>query len=119
MQNYENNHKEENFGKKILSEFLGFLKYKVDNDELTTDEVDSLVRSIVACTDLVGTAESLAKFYGQSTHNVQCVVNRRLLRKPVRRVYYPFREFSEVVPASWRKPKNGGGKIAFKILIFM
>lgn len=31
-----------NTGKRILSEFFSFLQYKVDNDLLTMDEVESM-----------------------------------------------------------------------------
>jgi len=92
-----------NIHKEILCEFLDFLKFKVENDRLTADEVASLVNSVVSGTDLYATAEELAKFYDQSQHNVRCIINRKLIAKPQRRVYYPFSAFAKVVPESWKK----------------
>ena len=36
----------QNLAKKILSDFLGFLKYKVDNDKLTLEEEQAFARFI-------------------------------------------------------------------------
>ena len=98
IQRYE----KDNIHKKILCEFLDFLKFKVENDGLTADEVRSLVNALVGGTDIYATAHELATFYGQSEHNVRCVINRKLLAKPQRRVYYPFAEFAKVVPSGWK-----------------
>ena len=103
IQRYEKASKSNNIHKEILCEFLDFLKFKVENDRLTADEVHSLVTSVVEGTDLYATAEELARFYGQSQHNVRCVINRKLLAKPQRRVYYPFSAFAKIIPDSWRK----------------
>lgn len=89
--------------KKILCEFLDFLKQKVVSDELTADELSSLIHNVVDATDLYATADELARFYGQSTHNVHCVINRRMIEKPQRRVYYSVRKFRQIIPDSWKK----------------
>ena len=95
-----------NIHKEIACEFLDFLKYKIENDKLTADEVASLVHAVASGTDLYATADELARFYGQSTHNVRCVINRKLLAKPQRRVYYPFSAFARVIPDSWKKHRK-------------
>ena len=87
MQIYKENPSKRNIQKEILCEFLEYLKFKIENNHLTADEVSSLVHSIVQGCDLYATAKELAKFYDQSEHNVRCVINRRLLAKPQRRVY--------------------------------
>lgn len=46
----------ENVGKRVLSEFLSFLKYKVDNDLLTMEEVESMARVVEENLNLLGTA---------------------------------------------------------------
>ena len=72
--------------KKIACEFLDFLKQKIQCDELTADELSSIIRSVVEGTDLYATADELARFYGQSVHNVRCVISRKMIDKPQRRV---------------------------------
>lgn len=95
-----------NINKEILCEFLDFLKFKVQNDALTSDEVSSIVNSVVSGTNLYATADELARFYDQTQHNVRCVINRKLIAKPQRRVYYPFSAFSKVIPDSWKKGRK-------------
>jgi len=89
-----------NIHKEILCEFLDFLKFKIENDCLTADEVASLVNSVVSGTDLYASTSELARFYKQSEHNIHCVANRRLIQKPIRMVFYPFSAFSKVIPES-------------------
>ena len=105
-QNYKKDSSKRNIHKEILCEFLDFIKFKVETDRLTADEVTSLVESVVAGTNLYSTAKELARFYNQSEHNVRCVINRRLIAKPQRRVYYPFSAFAKVVPQSWKECRN-------------
>ncbi|MBR5660595.1 MAG: hypothetical protein IKW99_03500 [Bacteroidales bacterium] len=88
-------------GKIILSEFLAFLKYKVDNDLLTMEEVDSLAKAFADNIRLTGTIDDLAGFYRQSRNNVKVVINRNLIAKPQRRVFYSFNAFRKIVPKRW------------------
>lgn len=106
IQKYKEDSQKRNIHKEILCEFLDFLKFKVENDGLTADEVRSLVNSLVGGTDIYATAQELAKFYNQSQHNVRCIINRKLIAKPQRRVYYPFAAFSRVIPESWKCRKK-------------
>ena len=92
-------------GKKILSEFLGFLQYKVDNDLLTMEEVESIARVIEENLTVMGTADDFARFYGQSRTNVSSAIDRRMLAKPVRRVFYNFNIFNRIVPDKWHNHK--------------
>ena len=96
----------EESGKVLLSEFLTFLKYKVDNDLLTVAEADALMRIIEGGFDLIGTVDDLAAYYGQSRSNVSMVINRRMIQKPLRRVFYSFKAFSKIVPKSWRRNRQ-------------
>ena len=100
MQIYEKSY---GLGKKILLDFIDFLKFKVENGELTADEIESIVRAVVKESDVYATAEELAAFYGQPVQNVRCVISRKLIKRPRRKVYYPLREFQDVVPESWHK----------------
>ena len=96
---------QENIGKRILSEFLAYLKYKVDNDLLTMGEVESMAKAVEENISLLGTADDLARFYGQSRTNISSVINRRMLSKPIRRVYYSFNAFRKIIPEMWKKPR--------------
>lgn len=107
QQSYKEKSAKRNVQKEILCEFLDYVKFKVESDRLTADEVASLVQSVVDGCDLYATAKELARFYDQTEHNVRCVINRRLLAKPRRRVYYPFSAFAKVVPDSWKRRKQG------------
>lgn len=95
----------DNSAKKILSEFLSYLKYKVDNDLLTMGEVESMCRMLEENLTLIGTADDFCRFYGQPRTNVSSVINRGMLEKPVRRVFYRFNSFRKIVPSKWKCQK--------------
>ena len=48
--------------KKLVLEFLDFLKYKVENDLLTMDDVDSIAKAIKQDLKIVATSDDLAAF---------------------------------------------------------
>lgn len=98
-QSYE---KTNHIGKKLLLDFLDFLRFKVENGELTADEIESLVQAVLKQSDVYATAEELSRFYKQSIQNIRCVISRKLIKRPRRKVYYPLREFQEVVPSTWK-----------------
>ena len=106
---YENNQKDKNVAKKIILEFLDYLRYKVESDKLTMEETRSIARVIDEGLTLSGTADDFAEFYGQSRDNVKVVISRKLLDKPRRRVFYRFNTFRRVIPESWRDRHRGGG----------
>ena len=89
--------------KKLVLEFLDFLKYKVENDLLTMEDIDSIVRVIKQDLKIVATIDDLAAFYCQPNGNVRSLINRRMIQKPQRRVYYSFNAFSKIVPEKWKK----------------
>ena len=89
--------------KKLVLEFLDFLKYKVENDLLSMDDIDSIARAIKQDLKIVATCDDLAAFYGQSNGNVRSLISRRMIQKPQRRVYYSFNAFSKIVPEKWKK----------------
>lgn len=89
--------------KTLLSEFLGFLKYKVDHDALTLEEEQAMLRIIEDTIPLTATAEDLANYYGRTPEAIRSVIHRKLLKKPRRRVMYDFREFQRVAPEKWKK----------------
>lgn len=97
---------QKNVCKKIVLEFLAFLRYKVQNDLMTMDEIESLARMLEESLIVIGTVDDLARFYNQPRTNVSSTINRRMLEKPVRKVFYSFNAFRKIVPASWRCHKE-------------
>ena len=96
MQRYENN-------LNILSEFVEFLKYKIDSGKLTLAEMEGLKRVFMENLTLTGTAEDIARFYDRSPQDVRNIVHRKMFSPPERKVYYSFNEFSVAAPDSWKK----------------
>jgi len=86
-----------------LSEIIGFIKYKVDNDLCTPEEIEAVSRMAMENLKLYGTIEDLAKFYDVPESKVRNTINRKMIEKPKRRVYYRFLSFMKIVPAKWRK----------------
>ncbi len=94
---------QDNVAKKIVLEFLAFIRYKIKNDLLTMQEIESLAKMLEQNLDISGTVEDLAKFYGVSEHQVRNNINRKLLSKPQRRVHYRVWDFMKIAPGKWRK----------------
>lgn len=86
---------------KLLLDFIDFLRFKVVNERLTFEEVESLAKTFQANLNLTGTADDFAEFYGKTKTNVTTVIDRKMSSKPKRVVLYSFKEFREVVPSSW------------------
>ena len=89
--------------KNSLSEIIGFIKYKVDNDLCTPEEIESVARMAQENLELYSTIEDLAKYYGVPESKVRNTINRKMLEKPKRRVYYRFISFMKIAPNKWRK----------------
>lgn len=92
--------------KSNLSEILGYIKYKVDNDLCTPEEIESVAKMAQESLELYGTIEDLSRFYGVSEGNIRSTINRKLIDKPKRRVYYRFLSFMKVAPEKWKKSTN-------------
>ena len=89
---------------KILSEILGFYKYKVDNNLCEMDELESATKALENNMEIDGTIDSFARFYGKSKDAVNSLIKRNLIEKPKRNVVlYPFHAFRKIIPSSWRK----------------
>ena len=99
--NIVNMSEDSNLVKKLLSDYLGFLKYKVDHDKMTLEEEQAFVRLIEKNIPLLGTSEDFAKYYKQSPVNIRSVISRKLMEKPIRRVFYPFISFAKKIPKKW------------------
>lgn len=90
-------------GNSLLSEILGFYKYKVDNNLCTPEEIKNAEKVLVENMELYGSIRDFAEFYNTSEGNVRSTINRKLLAKPKRVVLYPFHQFLKIVPEKWRK----------------
>lgn len=88
---------------KLLSEILGFYKYKVDNNLCTMDEMNDAIKALENNMEIHGTISDFAKFYGVSESNVRASIARKLIAKPKRVLLYPFHKFVRIIPDRWRK----------------
>lgn len=88
---------------KLLSEILGFYKYKVDNNLCTMDEMNDAINTLESNMEIHGTISDFARFYGVSESNVRASIARKLFAKPKRVLLYPFHKFIQVIPKNWRK----------------
>lgn len=88
---------------KLLSEILGFYKYKVDNNLCTMDEMNGAIKALENNMEIHGTISDFAKFYGVSESNVRASIARKLFAKPKRVLLYPFHKFIQIIPENWRK----------------
>ena len=91
--------------KEELLEILDYIKYKVKNDLCLMEEAESVSKLLKEHMHLDGTIEDLAKFYGVSEGNVRSTINRKMIEKPRRRVYYRFQSFLKVAPERWRNSR--------------
>ena len=89
--------------KNNLSEIIGYIKYKVDNDLCTPEEIESVSKMAMENLELYGTIEDMAKFYNVPESKVRNTINRKMIEKPKLRVYYRFLSFLKIVPEKWRK----------------
>lgn len=98
---YDKSSDNKRIGRQILSDFLGFLKYKVDHDLLTLDEVEQIANVLLRDIEIGGTSEDFAKHYKQSPVNVRSVLTRKYIGRPKRKVIYSFNKFRGLVPNRW------------------
>lgn len=87
--------------KRILLELLDYLRYQVDNDKCTSEEMRSFAHMVEDNLDVDCTINDIAERYGQSSNNVRNVINRNIIPKPKRRVYYNFAKFIPFIPKRW------------------
>lgn len=92
--------------KHILLNILDFLRYKVDNDQCTPEELRKFSDIATKELNTSATIDELSDFYGQSRSNVSNVISRRPIpkdKKPKRRIYYNFAWFNSIIPDSWKR----------------
>ena len=92
--------------KHTLLNILDFLRYKVDNDQCTAEELRKFSDIATKELNTGATIDELSDFYGQSRSNVSNVISRRPIpkdKKPKRRIYYNFAWFNSIIPNSWKR----------------
>lgn len=95
--------------KHILLNILDFLRYKVDNDQCTPEEIRKFSDIATKELNTSATIDELSDFYGQSRSNVSNVISRRPIpkdKKPKRRIYYNFAWFNSIIPDSWKQKRS-------------
>lgn len=99
----------ENPTKKILLEILDFLRYKVNTDQCTAEEIRKFADIATEQLDTLATTKEIADFYGESESNVRNILARRYIpkeKKPKRKVYFSFNLFAKLKPKSWSRANN-------------
>lgn len=91
--------------KHILLDIIDFVRFKVDTNACTPEEMQSVFKLLSEQTITKATTKDIADFYGQSPSNVRNIVSRWGIKGESRR-YYDFAKLQEYVPKSWRKPKS-------------
>ena len=92
--------------KRIILNILDYLRYQVENDKCTSEELKSILEMVSESMEISATIKDMAEFYGQSESNVSNVISRRPIpksQKPKRRVYYNLAFFSKLIPKSWKE----------------
>lgn len=89
--------------KRIILEFLDFLRFKIENDSLTMEEAESLARVFTSRLHITGTLDDFARFFGKSKKNIKVLINRKVFDKPIRKVSYDFGSILKAAPDSWLK----------------
>lgn len=95
--------------KKILLDILDYLRYQVENDKCTPDELRSIYNSLEDNIHVEATIDDIANKYNQSPSNVRNAISRGYVGKPKRRVYYNLMKIIKCVPHSWRSEQQVKG----------
>lgn len=95
--------------KNVLLDILDFLRYKVETDQCTAEEIRKFSDIATEQLDTLATTKEIADFYGVSESNVRNVLARRYIskeQKPKRKVYFSFSLFSKIKPQSWKRKEE-------------
>lgn len=95
--------------KKLLLEILDFLRYKVDTDQCTAEEIRKFADIATEQLDTIATTQEIADFYGEKVENVHNVLKRRPIpkdKRPTKRIYFSFNLFAKLKPKSWKRSND-------------
>jgi hypothetical protein len=91
--------------KTIINEVLDFLKFKVNSDSCTPEELRNLSDILTERLDTIGTVEEISEFFNVPQQNLRTMINRKVSDKPKRRVYYRFMSIMKNIPEKWLRHK--------------
>ena len=91
--------------KTIINEVLDFLKFKVNSNSCTPDELRNISDLLTERLDTIGTVEEISEFFNVPQQNLRTMINRKVSDKPKRRVYYRFMSIMKNIPEKWLKHK--------------
>lgn len=90
--------------KQALLDAVDFIRYKIETDACTPEEMQSVFRLVQERTINKATTQDIADFYGQSKSNVRNIACRWGIKGESKR-YYDFHQLQRFIPKSWRKRK--------------
>ena len=61
--------------KRVILNILDYLRYQVENDKCTSDELKSILEMVSESMEISATIKDMAEFYGQSESNVSNVIS--------------------------------------------
>jgi transcriptional regulator GlxA family with amidase domain len=86
---------------KQLVALCDFIKYQLENDKCTADEIKSIYRMVETNLEVDATTKDIAEFMNQSESNVKAVISRNYGDKPKRKVYHSMFWFLKKMPSKW------------------
>lgn len=89
--------------KRVILEILDYLRYQVENDRCTMEELRSIESTLEQNLDIECTSSDIAERYGQSRTNVRMALHRRFMPTPKYRTLHNFMAFVKYIPKSWIK----------------
>ena len=92
--------------KDIVNEVLDYLKYKVNSNACTPEEIRNISNILTKELGTLGTVEDMAEFFGVSESNLRAMISRKVCDKPKRRVYYKFMSVLKNVPDKWLRDRK-------------
>ena len=92
--------------KDIVNEVLDYLKYKVNSNTCTPEEIRNISNILTQELGTIGTVEEMAEFFGVSESTLRAMISRKVQGKPKRRVYYKFMSVLKNVPDKWLRDRK-------------
>ena len=87
--------------KRVILEILDYLRYQVENDRCSMEELRSIETTLSHNLDIECTAKDLSERYGQSVNNVHNALHRNTMPKGKHRTLYNFTKFIPFIPKRW------------------
>lgn len=92
--------------KQIVLDILDYLRYQVENDKCTAEELRDITETFVERVGVDAMAEDAAKFYGVSENSIRQLPNYTPVPKPKRHSYFNLTKIAIFKPSKWSKKKQ-------------